>query len=333
MNPAMRQRVGYEAIGETCHRAINGLDGQCPFCVHSKVQQGAHLTTEIVSPRDGRSYLVSHSPLVRGNGSISKMTIYKDITNIKQMQEALLKVKKAELLGLMSGGIAHEFNNIFSAVIGFTELALDDAISGSLQESNLQEVLTVSQRAKTLVNKICLISRQEGGELAPILASPIIEKAVHKATAGIPAAIRIRLHLDGHAFIRVGPPELELIIENLCRNALEAMGENGALTVMLGCDRQPSQQLHAAPETPGEEFIEMSIMDTGEGIAPEHLARIFDPFFTTKAPGRGTGLGLAMVQSLVERYGGKIRATSKPGMGTTITVLWPAANIAAEQKA
>ncbi len=446
MNPAMIKRTGIDATGEVCHKAIHDLDEQCPGCVHDKIQQGESAETKILSPKDNRYYNVSHSPIFHQDGSISKMTIYRDMTEskraeqerillataIEQASESIIisdrpgtinyvnpafeqlsgfnreeiigqnfrilksdkhdeafyremydiisrghtwagriintmkdgtlrefetrispvkdssgeiinfvsvnrdvtqeKALEAQLrhaqrmdaIGTLAGGVAHDFNNILSSVIGFTELALDDAEKGTLQYENLQEVLTAGSRAKDLVLQILTFSRQSDQEQKPVNVQLIAKEALKMLRASIPSTIEIKQNIQSEALVMGDSTQIHQVLMNLCTNAAHAMDDKGGvLTVDLVDIKVDSEFISDYPELKPGTYINLTVTDTGYGMAPDVLDRIFDPFFTTKEKDKGTGMGLSVVHGIVHSHGGSIYAYSESGKGSTFRVFLP----------
>ncbi|MCP3900254.1 MAG: PAS domain S-box protein, partial [Desulfobacteraceae bacterium] len=126
MNPAMIKRTGYDAIDKPCHKVMHELDAQCPWCVFEKVSLGESISYEIVSPKDNRTYIISNSPIFHNDGTISKLTMLRDITEIKILEHSLLQSQKMESIGTLAGGIAHDFNNILFPIVGHSEMLMED---------------------------------------------------------------------------------------------------------------------------------------------------------------------------------------------------------------
>ncbi|GAJ19867.1 unnamed protein product, partial [marine sediment metagenome] len=147
MNPTMKKRTGYDTIGELCHKVIYGLDEKCPWCVHEKVMKGEHVKTEIVSPKTSKTDHVSNSPIFHTDGSISNLSIFRDITATKKMEAQLRQSQKMESIGTLAGGIAHDFNNILFPIMGFAGMALDDIPENSPLYNNIKEIFLGTKRA------------------------------------------------------------------------------------------------------------------------------------------------------------------------------------------
>ena len=381
MNPAMIKRTGIDVTGEVCHKAIHDLDERCSWCVHDKIQQGESAETATLSPKDNRHYNVSHSPIFHQDGSISKMTIYRDMTESKKAEEERIRLATAieqasesiiisdrpgtihyvnpafeqlsgfnreeiigqnfrilksdkhdesfyremydiishghtwagriintmkdgtlrefetrispvkdssgeiinfvsvnrdvtqekaleaqlqhaqrmDAIGTLAGGIAHDFNNILSSVIGFTELALDDAEKGTLQYENLQEVLTAGSRAKDLVLQILTFSRQSDQEQKPVNVQLIAKEALKMLRASIPSTIEIKQNIQSEALVMGDSTQIHQVLMNLCTNAAHAMDDKGGvLTVDLVDIKLDSEFISDYPELKPGTYIKSS---------------------------------------------------------------------------
>ncbi len=324
MNAAMKKSTGYDAIGELCYKVIHGLDEKCPWCSHGKVMKGEHVKTEVVSPKTGRTYHVSNSPIFHTDGSVSNLSIFRDITEIKKMAEQLQQAQKMESIGNLAGGIAHDFNNILSSVLGYTELSLDEVQKGTHIEDNLQEVYTAGKRAKDLVRQILVFARQSEEELKPIQVDMIATEVLKFLRSSIPTTIEIKQNIESDSLIMGDATQVHQILMNLFTNAAHAMEDKGGILEFSLKDVVMNRGVNREkPDLKPGDYIEIKVSDTGAGIAPEIIGSIFDPYFTTKGPGEGTGMGLAMVKGIVESYGGKISVDSKPGQGALFTIYLP----------
>ncbi len=331
MNPAMIRRIGRNATGEKCFKSMHGVDSRCEWCIFDSITHGDTVETNLKSPLDNRHYRVSNMPIQNPDGTISKMTIFRDITDYikaveekKIAQKQLLQAQKMESIGHLAGGIAHDFNNILSSIIGFTELALDDAQAGTPLEDSLQEVVWAGKRARDLVKQILAFARQADEKRSPLQPSIIVKEALKFIRSTIPATIEIRPDVDSAALIMANATELHQVLMNLFTNAAHAMQDaGGVLEVSLkDVDRDKVRSPNDLGLRPGG-YVEIRVSDTGVGIGPEAMGRIFDPYFTTKGPGEGSGMGLAIAHGIVESYGGKIKVQSRLGKGTTFTLYLP----------
>jgi len=255
-----------------------------------------------------------------------------DITERKQaeeekqkLQEQLFQARKMEALGTLAGGVAHDFNNILSAIMGFTELATDEVPEGTVARRNLEEVLKASRRAKVLVQQILTFSRPSQPKSEPIQPHPIVEEVLTFLRASLPKTIEIH-----HDIARtVGPvaisaSQLQQVLMNLCVNAIEALGEKGGvLEVHLERVKMENDFAHPQRNLSSSPYLSLTVRDTGCGMTPEVLERIFEPFFTTRPVGKGNGLGLAIVHGIVTGHGGAITVESTLGRGTTFHVYLP----------
>jgi len=243
----------------------------------------------------------------------------------QRLQEQLFQARKLEALGTLADGVAHDFNNILSAIMGFTELATDEVTEGTLARQNLEEVLKASRRAKTLVQQILSFSRPTLQQRESVQVQPIVEEVVTFLRASAPKTIEIRSTVDPSAGpVAVSLSQLQQVLTNLCANATQALGTGGGVVGVGLCEVKVEQDLACTQGNlqPGS-YVKLTIRDTGCGMAPEVVDRIFEPFFTTRPVGEGNGLGLAIVHGIVTGHGGGISVVSGPGQGTTFVVYLP----------
>jgi PAS domain S-box-containing protein len=242
----------------------------------------------------------------------------------RQLENQLQRARKLEALGTLAGGVAHDFNNILAAVIGFGELARTAVADDSAQARHLDHVLQAGQRGKALVERILSFSRGTPRARSHLLLEPVIDEVLQLLAASLPAAVRLDRQLHAPEAVICG--DVTMVYEaamNLCTNALQAMPQGGTLEVALTEVRLgAAQQLFDRNLAPGR-YALLTVRDTGAGIAPEVMARLFEPFFTTRGPHRGTGLGLAVVHGVMVDLGGAIDVQSTPGQGARFMLYFP----------
>lgn len=243
----------------------------------------------------------------------------------KQAEELRLRSQKLEALGVLSGGIAHEFNNILCAMSGYAELAKSEMTAKHPAQESLTRITAGCDRATELVRHILAFSHPQETKREILHLQPVVEEAIKLLRSTLPTMIEIRTHFESRL-----PPvlaqfsQLHQIVVNLTTNAAHAIGRKKGwiefrLEEVAGNDR-----FGAAVRKPGRHVC-LSIRDNGHGMDRPTLGKIFDPFFTTKPIGHGTGLGLPIVHGIVSSYGGEILVDSQPGMGTTFRLFLPAA--------
>ena len=241
------------------------------------------------------------------------------------LERQLSQSSKLEALGRLASGIAHDFNNLLTAINGFAQLARRDIKDGSNAHQSLREVFAATARAKKLVEQILQFARQREPEREPINVRIIIEEVVRLLRPSIPQNIQFKTDFVGdNLFVVADGAQMHQVLLNLCVNALDAMRERGgSLSIKLSNrtlrptkkDQKSSQQIHLA------------VTDSGVGIPPSEIVRIFDPFYTTKAPGKGTGMGLAIVNKVIRDHGGSIEVESALYQGTTFDIYLPATEL------
>ena len=244
----------------------------------------------------------------------------RDITERGRMERQLRQSQKMEAIGTLAGGVAHDFNNILAAVIGYTEMTLCESGDADQVRQNAGQVLKAAERARQLVKQILAFSRQTDQECRPVSTDRVVREALDLLRASIPTTISIRYEHENDVEIVADPTQLHQVLMNLCANAAHAMREHGG-TLGIGLNSE-CIDADSADLEPGW-YAVLSVSDTGCGIDPSILDRIFDPFFTTKGTGQGSGMGLAVVHGIVASYGGTIRVTETQGGGSTFRVYLP----------
>jgi PAS domain S-box-containing protein len=250
----------------------------------------------------------------------------------RQLEEQYRQAQKMEALGTLSGGIAHDFNNIIGAIVGYTELAkmaLKDNSEDSEVAEHLDEVLLGANRAADLVRQILAFSRQHEQERRPIQLQHIVAEALKLLRATIPAPIEFIVSLDKDVpTVLADATQVHQVVMNLGTNASHAMKDSlGRLTVALENYEVAPDGVELHPGLKPGRYARLSMSDTGHGMDQGMMSRIFEPFFTTKAPGEGTGLGLAVVQGIMQSHDGAVTVYSHVGDGTTFHLYFPVSGI------
>ena len=243
-----------------------------------------------------------------------------DITDLKRIHEEALSRQKLQSLVALTRGIAHDFNNMVGAIVAQAELAEMDLAEGSLPEDEVRQIKAVAIRASEMVRELMIYSGQEAVTLEPVDLSGLVEEMAELLRASISRKSSLRLDLCRDLpRVRGSATQLRQLVMNLILNAAQAIGDDGGsihVKTSFSKGGVHSSPAHGADCRDG--FVRLEISDTGCGMTDEQKARIFDPFFTTKS--QGHGLGLAVVQGIVQSHGGAINVVSTPGKGTAFEV-------------
>ncbi|MDH3603870.1 MAG: ATP-binding protein [Candidatus Tectomicrobia bacterium] len=233
--------------------------------------------------------------------------------------------QQMEAISTLAGGMAHEFNNILAAMMGFTELTQDLMPEGSTAWNNLQEVLTAGRRATELIQCILAFSRPLPTAPQPIPYASLVTEALSLLGPTLPSTIEMRQTIAWDVgYVLADRTRIRQLIHNLCSNAIRAMQDTGGV-LEVSVDTTPVDDAFAGqlpPLQPGP-HMRLTVRDTGQGMSPEILVRIFEPFFTTQEVGKGTGMGLAIVHGIVLSLQGAITVQSTPGEGSEFVVYLP----------
>jgi PAS domain S-box-containing protein len=280
--------------------------------------------------KDGKSVDVyTSTSLVRNSsGEIIKyVAVQRDITDEIRIQNYLQRTQRLETIGTLAGGIAHDFNNILATIIGHSEIALEDVSKDHPSSHDIVQILKAANRAKDLVNKILSFSRQMEPKIEAVDLGHFIQDVVRMLEGSIPKKVSIKTKLDKRCSpVLVDPSHVHQVILNLCTNAFYAMRKKGG-TLFISIENEIVDDAFVKkfPNIKKGKYVRADFRDTGVGMKQNVVERIFEPFFTTKPVGEGSGLGLSVVHGLVKNMKGEILVESKPGQGSTFSVLLPAA--------
>lgn len=341
-NPAAASMAGSEPqdiTGKACHDLFNlSVCDQCPMHSGAKTIQGQHTLRTVFGKEKPVLKTVSRTTL---EGRECFMETFIDLSeriraeeDKEKLRTQLRQVQKMEALGTLAGGIAHDFNNILSAVIGYSELGLQDL--GNTSDGlypKLKAINNAGLRARDLVEQILAFSRMQEQMHAPVKVSPIVKEAIKLLHSSLPANIQIKSTIKVDRPVLGDPTQIHQIIMNLCTNAYHAMQTSGG---QLGVTLE-EVFIDASPPPTGltlesGHYLRLAISDTGPGIGPAIIDRIFEPYFTTKDKSKGTGLGLAVVHGIVKGHGGEIKVESRVGEGTCFTVYLPISLVESSEK-
>jgi PAS domain S-box-containing protein len=262
-------------------------------------------------------------------GEPASLAYLRDITDYKNLEDQLRHSQKMEAIGVLAGGVAHDFNNILAAIIGFAEMVEEDIPLGKPKVEHVQRVINAASRGRELVQKILAFSRKTERARHLVSLSAITKETAQLLRASIPTTIEIMLDMAATSdTILATPVEVQQVLMNLSTNASLSMQEKGGILKLIVTDINivRDSPLLEANMVPGE-YVQLVVADTGTGMTPDVMERIFEPFFTTREVGQGTGMGLAVVYGIVKSLHGTIRVESEPGVGSTFTVLFPKAQV------
>jgi len=255
------------------------------------------------------------------NGLIQRMK--EEFSRRKQLEYQLNHAHKMEALGTLAGGVAHDFNNILTAMLGYVQLCYNSAEEGSKTQSRLAQVLMAGDRAAALIAQIMVFSRKSENHTQKLCLAEIVTEALDLAQAPWPKTIEIETALDSSLWISGDAGQLHQVLLNLATNsgyALAAMG--GKITVSL-VERVVTALDAELLDIDSGSYVCLTFCDDGPGIPEKIRGRVFDPFFTTKETGKGTGMGLAVVHGIVQAHAGEIILEPDNGCGCCFTLYFP----------
>ena len=244
----------------------------------------------------------------------------------KILEIHLQQAQKMESIGKLAGGIAHEFNNILSIIIGNNELVMEELPKGSFARESTEEIRVAGMRASDVVKQLLTFSRQDNAAKKVMDLSFVVQESMKLIRSSTPANIEIQQILSDDVYPVLGnETQINQLLINLCNNAADAMPVAGpVMTIELLNEIVDEKYSKRHPALKPGQYVKLQVSDNGIGMDKNTIDRIFEPYYTTKEIGKGSGIGLAIVHGIVKRHGGSIIADSHPGQGSTFTLFFPA---------
>lgn len=326
-NDAQRQLLGSH-MGQYCYQAFECRDSICENCpMELSLKDGGiyKYYKSFPTPDGVRHIELTTSSQKNAEGRIiAGIKIVRDITQEKQMEEQLRHAQKMEAIGTLTGGIAHEFNNILTSILGFGELLQESMDTNSPLKKYVTYITTSAERAAKLTNSLLAYNRKQITHMEQTDINRLINriKGLLSKLAGDHIELRV-LTSDEDLQVDADKAQIEKALINLTENAVDVMPEGGILTIRSEGVKYETEIVENSVAIQPGSFARISVTDTGLGMDRTTMERIFEPFFTTKEVGKGAGLGLSMAYGIIRKHKGHITVDSEPGKGTTFRIYLP----------
>jgi len=336
-NPAFARILGYDSPEDLLAHDAGAiyLHAEDRPAVLARLREAGRLMSfeNRLRRKDGREvWVLANMALVPGESGeqVIESTLV-DITERKQLEQQLWQSQKMDALGSLAGGVAHDFNNVLTAILGYADLVLLDLPADSPHRKDLDEISRAAQRAGDLTRQLLTFSRRQPIEPRVLNLNDVVadtDKMLRRLIGQEVQLVTVLAPTLGT--IRADPSQVHQVLLNLAVNARDAMPDGGTLTIETHeVDIDGGYAQEHVDAQPGA-YVLLAVSDTGTGMDAATRARVFEPFFTTKEKGKGTGLGLATVYGIVRQHGGHISLYSEIGRGTTFKVYLPRAQASAE---
>jgi two-component system cell cycle sensor histidine kinase/response regulator CckA len=292
-------------------------------------EQGTRFSADFrMIARDGRTVWI-HEECERvqdeHGDTLFSQGVWLDITAQKELEEQLRHAQKMDAIGRLAGGVAHDFNNLITAMTGYADLLLESLPPKDVRRFDVEQIGIAARRAAGLTQQLLAFSRKQVLHLQVLDLNEVVAAIDLMLRRLIGEDVRLASDLQpGLGRVRADLGQLEQVIVNLAVNARDAMPRGGKLTLETSeVELDEAYARERAEAVPQGRYVTLAVTDTGHGMDAETIQSVFEPFFTTKEAGRGTGLGLATVYGIVTQSGGHIDVTSAPGSGTTFRIYLP----------
>jgi signal transduction histidine kinase/DNA-binding response OmpR family regulator len=321
----------------TCYRVFNDppRSEECVHCPTKKTLRDGlvhEATTQTPQPGGARNYRVVSSPIFNASGEVTAaIEMVEDITEKLALESRCRQAQKMEAVGQLAGGVAHDFNNILSAIFGYAQLSLRTLAENDTVKEYVEEIMKASERAAVLTKSLLTFSRKQVVDLAVIDLSEVVknfEIFLHRLIRE-DIELKVTCHENPLA-VMADRGQIEQVIMNLVANGRDAMPNGGKLTIETLSMTMDQGLVAAQGYGAAGEYAVISVTDSGSGMDKETQSHIFEPFYTTKEQGRGTGLGLSMAYGIIKKHDGFLNVYSEPGTGTIFRIYLPlVANVSA----
>ncbi len=280
--------------------------------------------------KDGRSIIVLETTTAVYNAQgevVAYRGILRDVTEQRALEEQLRQAQKMESVGTLAGGMAHDFNNILSIILGYLQAIEHPDTVPEQRTRNIEAIRRAVERGASIIRQLLTFARKQGGEIMSIDVNDTITDLSPLLQETLPKSIRLEVRLTSpDAIVRADENQFQQALLNLCLNAKDAILATGRDhgILQIETERVDGRAIeHRFPNLESKEYIRISVKDTGVGMDEHARQRMFEPFFTTKPPGKGTGLGLAVVYGVVKTHKGCIDVESELGKGTNVMLYLP----------
>ena len=340
VNPSMERLYDQKAldfIGKKDAELFNDPSRDHKERIEKRVLQGEIIEEEEQREVNGdeRHFHTIKVPMVGNALSVTGLCGFtRDITETKRLESQLLHAQKMEAVGILAGGISHDFNNLLQAILGYCQMLLLDKEEADPDVVKLQEIEDAANRARDLVKQLLAFSRKVESKLRPVALNHEVHKLKRLLSRTFTKMIDIHLVLQDRVHTINGDPgQLEQVMLNVCVNAKDAMPDGGKLTLTTSNVKLDEEFCRTHMDAKPGEYVRLSIADTGHGMDAKTMTHVFEPFYSTKPTGEGTGLGMAMAYGIVKNHHGAIVCESQKGMGTTFHIYLPAAKAGVKKAA
>lgn len=314
-----------DVVGRKCYQILMQEESACKDCIALKVFEGGKIETKELKTKNDRIWDIRAIPVTNQEGkTVRVIEIIRDITEQRKVQEQLINAQRLETVGLLAGGVAHDFKNLITPIIGFAHLIKLQVPSDSPVYSYAEKIYSAAENASALAQSLLALSRKQPLQMVAVDIDSLIQdfSVIVQKLIGNQVKLELKLNPGKHNVL-CDVTQIKQVLTNLVTNARDAMPEGGKITIATKTFEIDEKFINSHGFGKPGKYVIISVSDTGVGIDESIRSRIFEPFFTTKSPDKGSGLGLAVVYGIVKQHSGFIDVYSKPNLGTTFKIYLP----------